>query len=242
MEHENLKTGDGLTTSFNTDETTIRFKATKKPPETNLNTLDEGIIRGKGFSIDQVPAGYQEYSAAYVTINTSDSIKVQFYIRESGIENAKIRLYYRFIINGGVTEWQKMPGDSAELDNKLAQKQDTLVAGDGITIDGQTISATGSSTSTVQHFIDSNYRAYVHRVTSSTGSLSTLSFECYNAAETVLTGELKQYLAPYVEANTSISNGAISITNDGTTMKLINSAPSKNLSQHATFTFPGIVS
>ena len=69
----------------------------------------------------------------------------------------------------------------------------------------------------------------------------TLSFECYNAAETVLSGELKAQLESYIYENESISNGAISITYDGTTMKLINSAPSENVTQYATFTFNGNV-
>ena len=139
LEHEKLKTGDGLTTSFNTDETTIMFKATKKPPETNLNTLGEGVIRGNGFSIDQVPSGNQANSAAYVTINTSEDRKVQFYIREGGDEADKIRLYFRFIKNGEVTEWKQMVGDSGELNNQLAQKQDKLTAMDGISITGDSI-------------------------------------------------------------------------------------------------------
>ena len=139
LEHENLKTGDGLSTSFNTDETTIMFKATKKPPETNLNTLGEGVIRGNGFSIDQVPSGNQGNSAAYVTINTSEDRKVQFYIREGGDEADIIRLNYRFIKNGEVTEWKKMVGDSDELNNQLAQKQDKLTAMDGISITGDSI-------------------------------------------------------------------------------------------------------
>lgn len=139
LEHENLKTGDGLTTSFNTDETTIMFKATKKPPETNLNTLGEGVIRGEGFSIDQVPSESKLNSAAYVTMNTSDNRKVQFYIREGGDEGDKIRLYYRFIKNGEVTEWKPMVGDSVELQNKLALKQNKLTAMDGISITGDSI-------------------------------------------------------------------------------------------------------
>ena len=99
-----------------------------------------------------------------------------------------------------------------------------------------------SGLSTIQNFSDTNYAAYVHHVETSDGlALLTLSFECYNAAETVLTGELKQYLKDYVLPNTSISNGAISITNDGTTMKLINSSPSANVTQYGTFTFPGYV-
>ena len=134
LEHEKLKTADGLTTSFNTDETTIMFKATKKPPETNLNTLGEGVIRGRGFSIDQVPSGNQAHSAAYVTINTSDDIKVQFYIRESGDDQGKIRLYYRFIINDVVTEWKQMVGDSGELNNQLTQKQNTITSNTSIAV------------------------------------------------------------------------------------------------------------
>ena len=139
LEHDKLKTGDGLTTSFNTDETTIMFKATKKPPETNLNTLGEGVIRGIGFSIDQVPSGNQAHSAAYVTINTSDDIKVQFYIRESGDHQGKIRLYYRFIINDVVTEWKQMVGDSGELNNQLAQKQDSLQSSASIGVINNTL-------------------------------------------------------------------------------------------------------
>ena len=93
--------------------------------------------------------------------------------------------------------------------------------------------------STIQSFSDTNFTAYKHRVQTNEGAaLTTLSFMCYNAAECVITGELKQFLKDYVLPNTSISNGAISITNDGTTMKLINSAPSENVTQHATFTLP----
>lgn len=146
LEHEKLKTGDGLTTSFNTDETTIMFKATKKPPETNLNTLGEGVIRGKGFSMDQLPGEVQDDSGTFVTISISDTRKVQFCIRESRFVNGLIRLYYRFIINGEVTEWKEMVADSGELnnqlDNQLAQKQNKLTAMDGISITGDSIHLT----------------------------------------------------------------------------------------------------
>ena len=35
----------------------------------------------------------------------------------------------------------------------------------------------------------------------------------------------------------TVSNGAISISNDGTTIKLINSSPSQTVVQQGTFTF-----
>ena len=82
-----------------------------------------------------------------------------------------------------------------------------------------------------------DFSAVQHTVSSRDKSVVTFSFECYNATETVITGALKQQLALYVLPNTSISNSAITISNDGTTMKLINSAPSENVKQHATFTF-----
>ena len=142
------------------------------------------------------------------------------------------------------SDWSPAPEDTQEqfnsLNSSLAQKQDKLTAGTGITIQGNTISATGGdATSTVQYFTDSYYRAYEHRVETSDGPLLTFSFECYNTAETVINGELKQTLALYLRERKSISNGALTITYDGTTMKLLNSASSENVNQHATFTFYG---
>ena len=121
----------------------------------------------------------------------------------------------------------------------LKEQLDTLYQGlDQLDED---ISSVGRST--IQIFSDTNFTAYMHRVVTSEGALTTLSFVCYNAAETVLTGDLKPFLTSYLKpnasiSNPSISNGALTITYDGTTMKLINSAPSENVKQHATFTFP----
>ena len=126
-----------------------------------------------------------------------------------------------------------------ELQQLHQTKQDTLVAGEGITIEGQTISYSGT-TSTIQEFVtDANFSALKHVVTSGpeTLTLKTFSFVCYDGAEFVLTGELKEELDPFVSRSRPISNGAVSITYDGTTMKLINSAASEDVIQHATFTF-----
>ena len=91
--------------------------------------------------------------------------------------------------------------------------------------------------STIQKFSGTNFKALKHLVRCLYGQLITFSFECYNAAESVITGDLKQALEQFVKRNVSISNGALTITNDGTTMKLINSSPSENVNQQATFTF-----
>ena len=133
-----------------------------------------------------------------------------------------------------------------ELQQLHQTKQDTLVAGTGITIQGHTISASGGApvegaSVSFQEFYDEKETGMAHvirhDVTSGQTMLTTFSFEYVGTAETVLTGDLKRYLDTYVLQNTSISNGALTISNDGTTMKLINSAPSENVTQHATFTF-----
>ena len=131
-----------------------------------------------------------------------------------------------------------------ELQQLHQTKQDVLVAGEGITIEGQTISATGGgapvqgASVSIQELASYEYYAVKYVVTSGQKTLTTFSFECFSTtAEYVLTGTLKQELEYYVFPNKSISNGALTITNDGTTMKLINSAPSENVNQHATFTF-----
>ena len=124
-----------------------------------------------------------------------------------------------------------------ELQQLHQTKQDTLTAGEGITIQGQTISATGGGeTSSIRGFAGSGFNAWKHVVTSGDKSLVTFSFECLpNHSEVVLTSALKEELERYLYYD--VSNGAITISNDGTNIKLINSAPSENVSQHATFTF-----
>ena len=101
----------------------------------------------------------------------------------------------------------------------------------------QVIESIGAST--IQEFSHTNFKAYKHSVQMSEGTaLTTFSFECTNAAECVITGDLKEQLDDHLIVHSTVSNGALTITYDGTTMKLINSSPSENVTQHATFTFP----
>ena len=132
-----------------------------------------------------------------------------------------------------------------ELQQLHQTKQDTLVAGDGITIEGQTISAIGGgapvegATVSIQDFSEGSLYAVKHVLTIGQQELTTFSFGC-SQAEDVITGALKEELENHVFPDLSISNGALTITNDGTNIKLINSAPAeapKYVSQHATFTF-----
>ena len=126
-----------------------------------------------------------------------------------------------------------------ELDALHQTKQDVLTAGDGITIQGQTISAS-APISNIEFYYKAEwlFRAFKQVVTNGDYTFVTFTFDCkYVFAERELTGELKRDLEKFVQANMTVSNGAISITNDGTSMKLIKSASSENGNQHGTFTF-----
>ena len=105
----------------------------------------------------------------------------------------------------------------------------------------QAIESSAGEISSLQRFEADGFRAWEHfvQVGDRYSSLTTFSFECYQTGEFVLTGGLKEDLSYYVWGNQSISNGEITITNDATSMKLINSAQSENVRQHATFTFYG---
>ena len=133
-----------------------------------------------------------------------------------------------------------------ELQQLHETKQDTLVAGNGITIQGHTISATGGA-APVQgagiyiselSFPTDEFHAVGYTVETEDYTMRTFVFNCFTAtAEIVLDSERKELLEAYFLPNTSVSNGAITISNDGTNMKLINSAPSENVNQQGTFTF-----
>ena len=234
LEHNNLLTGYGLRKETNSNQTTITMDAGSVNDGFDLNNLNSGVIRASYFTnapLNSVPF----YVIALGTVSGS-VVQIAFKRINSDVELNQMFLRTKMVGNTW-SSWKQYGTDNDTLNTMLAQKQNKLTAGSGITIDGQTISATGSAT--IQAFEEQNFEAYVYRVETSERALKTFSFQCYNAAETVLTGELKAQLESYIYQNQSISNGAISITYDGTTMKLINSAPSENVTQHATFTFNG---
>ena len=229
LEHEKLKTGDGLGTLFNNDETTIILKPTPTEDLPAKNGLYYGNVTKDG----------AQYSA--ISLNVDPNKYIQLAFRNSVGSPNKMVGKYRYIINNVPTEWQQMLVDDEDIRLLLSQKQNKLTAGDGITIQGNTISASGA-TLTVQNFASGNYNAkkYVLQsgdVQSGYDVLTTFVFNCFNSAETVLTGELKEELEEFIPQTLSISSGALSIKRDGADIKLINSAPSENVIQHATFTF-----
>ena len=130
-----------------------------------------------------------------------------------------------------------------KLDDLQQNKQDVLVAGSGITIDGQTISASGGGESSsiegyVQQDQEAQFVVYKHTITSGGVTLRTYTF-VGGGDEIVLTGKLKEELERYVAPNITISNAALTLTNDGTNIKLINSKGTEQVYQQAIFTFQG---
>ena len=109
----------------------------------------------------------------------------------------------------------------------------------------ETISSIGSgTTSTIEFYPDTGnteYRAFKHVVTNGNDTFVTFTFNCnpQSGLQMNITGDLKNDLEKFVAPDETVSNGAISIKNEGTTMKLINSAYTEELGHHqqGTFTF-----
>ena len=132
-----------------------------------------------------------------------------------------------------------------KLDDLQQNKQDTLVAGTGITIQGQTISASGGSvpiegaSSSIEYsHSDGNYQLFKYVVSDAYDTFVTYTFNV-NSGNPQLTfvGDLKNDLERFVGVDSTVSNGALKLTNDGTSMKLINSQSTESGSQQGTFTF-----
>ena len=154
---------------------------------------------------------------------------------------------------GNATSHIKTTALKEELNNLHETKQDVLTAGTGITIQGNTISASGGgggATSSFKSFVQQDegglYQVYKHTITQPFNNGVTsglLTFTTYtfdggnNQAEFVLTGELKEELEYFILPNKSISNSALTITNDSTNIKLTNSKSTEEVIQQATFTF-----
>ena len=118
---------------------------------------------------------------------------------------------------------------TAALNNALQQLEEAIS------------SIGGGATTTIEKYFTygQQFEAFKQVVTDALQqTLVTVTFDCEpNFTEFVLTGNIKNDLEKFVGANMTVSNGAISIKNDGTTMKLIKSGASENVNQQGTFTF-----
>ena len=122
-----------------------------------------------------------------------------------------------------------------ELNNLHETKQDVLTAGDGITIEGQTISASGGSFIEILEN-DEDYTVIEHVVTTGDITVKTFSFNTYGFSTCPISGILKNELLPFITLNSKVTSGGLYITNVENALILNNSAPSDGR-QQATFTF-----
>ena len=231
MEHDNLTVYYGISKNTTGNTTKLGLEYTLVAEGFDLNNLKKGNVRCVNFVNAPKNNTFFFVSAFEAGINVIQEATELF--------NPNNEKYVRAKINGAWGPWREQVGDKSVIDGLLAQKQDVLTAGEGITIQGNTISATapvqGASIS-IQDFAANGFNAWKHVVTSGGKTLVTFSFQC-NQAETVITGALKQQLENFIQQSATVSNGAISITRDGAYIKLLNSAASPNVYQHGTFTF-----
>ena len=125
-----------------------------------------------------------------------------------------------------------------KLDNLQQTKQDTLVAGTGITIEGQTISATGSGSYIEILENDEDWTVIEHVETTGNKTIKTFSFDISAFGDYTINNPLESELLPFIPQNSKIISGGLAITNRNNIMQLINTKNgSESDRQQATFTF-----
>ena len=247
LEHENLDTTYGISKATSGNVTTLGLEYTKVEDGFDLNNLENGRVRaGKFINSPQANKWF------FVSSFTEHSFAIQEAVTLIDDKNTT----YRRTKQGGTwSEWREQVGDKSVIDGLLAQKQDKLTAGTGITIQGNTISATGGgapvegASVSFHQFGTQGTGLYAVKYTITSGSdvMTQFTFECQPGTnEFVITGALKEelrpYIAPYGMVNKHLSSGAITITAtasvDGIVMKLVNSNyAAENVVQQETFTF-----
>lgn len=125
-----------------------------------------------------------------------------------------------------------------ELQQLHQTKQDVLTAGTGITIQGQTISASGATSTIEYSHSNGSYQLFKYVVKDAYDTFVTYTFNV-NSGTPLMTFVVPNAcdLEKFIRAGMSVSNGAITITNDGTTIKVTNSKSTEPGNQQGTFTF-----
>ena len=219
LEHENLVSdSEYITLSHQTGENTTHIQAAKLKEK--LDDLEQNkLIAGSGITIqgNTVDTNPQKVLEHENLISDSEYITLNHQQGENTTHIQAVKL-------------------KEKLDDLQQTKQDVLVAGRGMLIEGHTISTI--STQNIIFYPGEDYRAFREVFTNPIFTFETFTFDCEpQFTERELGVNLKDKLKKFVRAGMSVSNGAISITNDGTNIKLINSAGSQNVHQQGTFTF-----
>ena len=238
LEHENLINEFGISKTQSGNITKLGLLYTPVPNEFDLNTLYNGRIRAGSFK--NAPKNNTWFFV-------SSFVEGEYTIQEAiTLIDDKNTTYRRLKNNGVWGEWREQLGDKSVIDELLSQKQDVLTPGTGITIQGNTISATGGGGVKISNIMSYGYKEKLSVIQKnfdvdfgiSQTILKTFTFQFSPlTSEVVINGTLVQEIEPFIPDGTSISNGAITITNDGTSIKVTNSNSTENTYQQATFTF-----
>ena len=103
----------------------------------------------------------------------------------------------------------------------------------------QAISSTGGASSSIEYsHSNGNYQLFKYVVTNGYHTFVTYTFNVNSGTPQLkFVGDLKNDLERFVGVDSTVSNGALKLTNDGTAIILINSKSSEVGSQQGTFTF-----
>lgn len=229
LEHTNLLTDYGISKTTSGNTTKLGVEYTKVPDSFDLNTLGNGCVRGHNMT--NAPTGDWYFVKSF----TESSYTIQ---RAISLD-AKNTAYMRLKREGNWGAWREQVGDKSVIDGLLARKQDTLVAGEGITIQGQTISASGDGAPVVKILYNNQHlTAIQHVVTTGNLTVKTFSFEISAFGTVTINNPLKQELLPFVPQGSKFINGGLELFNDTGTLFIANTVNgSENDRKQATFTF-----
>ena len=132
LEHDNLLTdyGIGKITSGNTTKLGIEY--TKVNDGFDLNNLSNGKVRNGKFI--NAP---KDSTWFLVSSFTEGNYTIQQAMELTSLQNTR---YIRVKTTLGWQSWREQVGDKSAIDALLAQKQNNLTAGDGVSFIGNTIS------------------------------------------------------------------------------------------------------
>ena len=134
LEHENLKTGDGLKVEHNANTSLVTISSKLKPAYTNVDMLPEGIAYGG--NLTNAYLNDRTNSANYITLKFDENKFIQLYMRESGLTTNLIVSAYRFVKDNVATPWKSMSIDTDSLNSQLETKQNKLTNNTSIGVAG----------------------------------------------------------------------------------------------------------
>ena len=230
LEHENLLTDYGISKNTTGNNTKLGLEYTKVDDGFDLNTLTNGFVRGNNLVNSPTPNTWFFIHALKQADDT-----LQYAVNLVDEHNAS---YVRRRDSGVWCPWREQVGDKSVIDGLLSQKQDVLIAGNGITIQDNVISSSGDG-GLFPIFLEYGTRGESYYVfMEGFGLRTTFTIEVVQGStEFTVDGGLKTELTQHLTSVGTVTNGAITLTYDGTNVKIINNNPSLETTQQATFTF-----